>query len=932
MPSHRLSSARLLAGAFFLCAAAAAAADARIEIAANRTDGCPAGGPPWGLAVVGTEPVPARCVAVVRPADLSDAAIEAAASALARSKNVPAVLLDFSHVPASATDPEHLALALKRLASAARSSSPSVKVGMDVSPEQSRLLDALTFWSANAPYWDAVVSRPGRGPVATGDAVPPHWLVLSTMDGTDPESALIRAIAADPDPEAIQGLWIEAPVASGWEALVRLQRYFVANATIGENVAAGAPRTAATAPDGRAIPLAASYDPKELTPLLFLPQDAVGTVRLDLAGGPFAKASVENLVSGAQRDFDLAGAKTLTLDLSKGPLAVVLRSGAKAGGETRAEVEVGAPRGLTADEIVARERAWDAGQRERMHTFIADMKTSLRFRIAEVNETFDLTIVGTLYSVRGKEPDWSWHEFYLNGVKWKGRELPKLPILQPEKVTALPLDIRLTEDYVYDLKKETTISGRHAYEIDFKPRASVGDKPIYRGTAWIDSATFALLRRDTVQLNLTGETLSNAQTEIYKPVPGNPDVVLPLTIKGQQVFSTAGRTTAIERDVEMSDVRVNPPDYDAKLAEEYASMSQMIRDTDHGLRYLVPDPAHPGARLVEEHVSRKSTFGLLGGFYDKSLDYPIPLIGLQHFDFDLWGKGKQLSVFFGGVLLTANYTDPALAGSRFDLGADLFAVAIPFGDVSFKNGVEVPDEKIKHLPAVFQVNLGHPLGPWLKASVGVFSKWDNYQRDSDTAPEFVTPVDTFTNGASLRLVANFSGFNVTIDGEYDSRAKWESWGLPGNTDYSPDKKDYWKYSVSVAKDQYFSGFKKLHVGFQWYDGSDLDRFSKYEFGTFSGHPIHGYQSGSLRTQEAFLMNLSYGLNIEDIIRFEAFYDQAILNDRVSGFHNTYFSGAGLLASLNGPWKNSLIRGEIGVPVVSHGIHGVVVSVTMLKLF
>src|SRR5262249_44517971 len=152
---------------------------------------------------------------------------------------------------------------------------------------------------------------------------------------------------------------------------------------------------------------------------------------------------------------------------------------------------------------------------------------------------------------------------------------------------------------------------------------------------------------------------------------------------------------------------------------------------------------------------------------------------------------------------------------------------------------------------------------------------------------FVTPVDTFTNGVSLKLVANFAGFNVTADGEYESRAKWEFWGLPGNPDFSPDNKTYWKYSVSVAKDQYFSGFKKLHVGFEWLDGSALDRFSKYEFGTFSGHPIRGYQSGSLRTQEAFLMNLSYGLNIEDIIRFEAFYDQAILNDRVSGFHNSY---------------------------------------------
>jgi hypothetical protein len=28
-----------------------------------------------------------------------------------------------------------------------------------------------------------------------------------------------------------------------------------------------------------------------------------------------------------------------------------------------------------------------------------------------------------------------WHEFFLNGVKWKGRTIPRLPILQPEKVT-----------------------------------------------------------------------------------------------------------------------------------------------------------------------------------------------------------------------------------------------------------------------------------------------------------------------------------------------------------------------------------------------------------------------------------------------------------------------------------------------------------------
>ncbi len=86
----------------------------------------------------------------------------------------------------------------------------------------------------------------------------------------------------------------------------------------------------------------------------------------------------------------------------------------------------------------------------------------------------------------------------------------------------------------------------------------MGDKPIYRGTAWIDRQTFALLRRESIQLNLKGDTLSNVQTEYYREVPGNPGVVLPLEIHGQQVFSTAGRTTAIERKVTMTNVEINP--------------------------------------------------------------------------------------------------------------------------------------------------------------------------------------------------------------------------------------------------------------------------------------------------------------------------------------------------------------------------------------
>src|SRR5262249_24746243 len=435
-----------------------------------------------------------------------------------------------------------------------------------------------------------------------------------------------------------------------------------------------------------------------------------------------------------------------------------------------------------------------------------------------------------------------------------------------------------------------------------------------------------------VQLNLKGETLSAVQTEYYRPVPGKPEVFLPLSIKGEEVYSTAGRTTAIERDVKAESVVIDPPDFDTLRARAYASGAQMIRHTEHGMRYLVPDPVKPGERFVEEKTSKKSTFGVLGAFYDDSLDYPLPLAGLQHFNFDLWGKGKQLSVFFAGVLMTANYTDPGIGGSRFDLGTSLFGVAIPFGDVSYRNGKEVPAEKIKHLPAAFQVNIGHPIGPYLKLSLGLITKWDNFQRHSDTGPNFVTPVDTFTDGAELRLVANFSGFNIAASGSGFRRRKWEFWGDPATSEFNPDQQDYQKWSLAVSKDQYFSGFRKLHLAIGYFGGHDLDRFSKYEFGTFSGNPIRGYKSGSLRTQSAVVANISYGLNIENIIRFEGFYDQAIVNDKKSGFDNEYFSGAGLLASLNGPWSNTLVRAEVGVPVISHGIHGVVVNIILLKLF
>ena len=903
----------MLAGAF-------AARGERLRVAAERPDAsCPADGKLPGVVRLGA-PWPAgqptACLFIVRLESLSDADIDGAVERLASVHAATGVVLV---MPAS-EDAERFSYAVKRLASIFRSGSPDGQVALDAPS-----IPPVSLEEDLAAYVDALIARPNAS--ASPDAALRSWVLARPSASASPTVAVISSFVRVPQSVLVAAVGDERPLtAPEVDTLGRLQSYLTADTSRDPTP------TRIVRRDGSTVTALRLFDAKKFTPVLLLPEDPAGAVSIELSGGPFATASVENLASGVKRDFDLKGAPSLTLDLARGPLAVVLQPMARQGGDTRAAVEVGAVRGLTAEEIVARERAWDAGQREKTKSYVAQMDASLRFRVATLPGSLDLTIRGPYFFQTGKNPDWAWQEFYLNGVKWKGKTIPKLPILQPDKVTTLPLDIRLSEEYDYTLVGETQAEGRPAYRVDFRPKGTVGDKPIYRGTAWIDRETFALLRRESIQLNLKGDTLSNVQTEYYREVPGAPGVVLPLEIYGQQVFSTAGRTTAIERKVTMTEVALNPADYETRLKAAYASPSQMVRDTDDGLRYLEPDPAHPDERQVSNKLTRKSLIGVAGIFYERGLDYPFPLIGVQYFNFDLWHKNKQLSVLFFGSVLFANYTDPSFMGTHFDLGADVFGVAFPFTETDYRFGQEVKAGSVKHWPEYLSVNFGHPIGTYLKASAFLSTGYDGYKSNSDTAPNFVVPVSTFTLGAALRLNWSEAGYNIQGEAGYYARQKWEPWGAPDFFTYLPSQKDYWRWDFSAQKGFYFANFRKLLVKVEYLGGKDLDRWSQWDFGPFSTHSMTGFPSGSVLANEAWLNNLSYGLNIENVIRFEVEYDQALVTNRFAGYNNTYFSGVGITSSFNGPWDNTRIRADLGYPVVNHGVKGFTINAQILKVF
>ncbi|MGE5412688.1 MAG: hypothetical protein ACM3NW_00820 [Syntrophomonadaceae bacterium] len=899
---------------------ALAARGEKLRIAAERPDAsCPVDAKLPGVIRLGAAwPAgqPTACLFFVRLESLSDADIDAAVERLASVHGATGVVLG---VPPT-DDADRFAYAVKRLASIFRSGSPDGQVALDASQAPPASLEEDL-----AAYVDALIVQPNAS--ASPDTGLRSWVLARPSASASPTVAVLSSFIRVPQSVLVAALGDDRPLTAGdIETLGRMQAYLTADASRDPTPTRVARR------DGSTVSALRLFDAKKFTPILLLPEDPAGAVSIELSGGPFTTASVENLASGVRRDFELKGAPSLTLDLSRGPLAVVLQPMARPGGATRAAVEVGATRGLTAEEIVARERAWDAGQREKTKSYVATMDASLRFRVASLPGSLDLTIRGPYFYQAGKNPDWEWQEFYLNGVKWKGRTIPKLPILQPDKVTTLPLDIRLSEEYDYELVGEVEAEGRPAYRVDFKPKAAVGDKPIYRGTAWIDRETFALLRRESIQLNLKGDTLSNVQTEYYREVPGAPGVVLPLEIRGQQVFSTAGRTTAIERKVTMIGVAINPPDYETRLKQAYASPSQMVRDTDEGLKYLEPDPTKPDERQVSNKLTRKSLIGVGGIFYERGLDYPFPLIGVQYFNFDLWHKNKQLSVLFFGSILFANYTDPSFMGTHFDLGADVFGVAFPFTETDYRFGQEVKAGSVKHWPEYLSVNFGHPLGTYLKASAFLFAQYDGYKSNSDTSPNFVVPVSTFTLGAGLRLNWSEAGYNIQGEANYYARQKWEPWGDPSLNPFSPSQKDYWKWSVSAQKGFYFADFRKLLVKLEYLGGQDLDRWSQWDFGPFSTHSMTGFPSGSVLANEAWLNNLSYGINIENVVRFEVEYDQALVTNKFAGYDNTYFSGVGITTSFNGPWDNTRIRADVGYPVVNHGVKGFTINAQILKVF
>lgn len=665
--------------------------------------------------------------------------------------------------------------------------------------------------------------------------------------------------------------------------------------------------------------------------------EARGPLVLELDSPSYTTAEVFELATGRSRSFALpkSGTPRLSLTTANGPLAIVLTAREKAPSEaTRAATDVTAVRGLTVEEILARHQAWRAGRDARWTRFSATNRTSYRFRLEGFPTTFELTFEGPFFYERGKGFDWSWQTTYFNGVKWKGKKAPELPLLQPEKVSELPLNLTFNEAYRYELDGEGEAGGVPTWILRFEPSEGFKAKAIYAGKVYIGKADFSLRRVVARQLNLTGEVQSVDETTDFSEVAapdGGPPLLLPVATRGQSILRTFSRTTTLERTTDLLEVRLDPADYESRRAAALSGNQVMVRDTDQGVRYL--EKQKDGERVVVQDEKTSRLFGLGGVFYDDSFDYPLPLLGLYYIDLDFAKKRKQVQGFFGGPIMAGSYNDPNLFGTNLDLGVDAFANLIRGDDALWEDGEKIEETTVKARSFAANLNVGYPLTRHLKLTGTLGGTWRDYASGDETDPAFAVPSDHLVTRLEGRISWDLRGWNAVGKYSLNLRSRWDPWGYAGNPEWDEGKDQFQLFSLALAKTFDLPRFQRIDTGVSYVGTSNADRFSKVQFGYFGGTSLRGFRSGSLRAEEAVTAKVAYGVVVGKLFRLQALYDHAVVNDPATGLDWVNFGGAGLSGQFSGPWS-TLVQLEAGLPVVgrNRGQTGFVLYLVFLRSF
>ena len=389
------------------------------------------------------------------------------------------------------------------------------------------------------------------------------------------------------------------------------------------------------------------------------------------------------------------------------------------------------------------------------------------------------------------------------------------------------------------------------------PPARARSGKLYQGSVWIDRQLYARLRtRGRADRPRGGGPLERGDACTTRPstrhgqpaaVVGRDSFVLPLRLVAQQILSVVNATTVVERETRLTDVRINGPGFEEARKQVDASDVTMVRDTEKGLRYLVKDEpgrarGQGGVRHQQAVPGRRRVLRRRPGLPAAARRHQLLLLRLQ-------GDGQA-----GQRLLRRRPAASAASPSRAcsaaasTLGANVFALAVPVTDTLFRADEETRPQDVKQLPATFSLKLGHPHRQLLQGR----------------APSTSSSPSTTARRTTRRRTSSCRATTSRI--RWRSRPQLLPLGLPalrfrqlqpalevgllgpaGQPGLEPrTRRTSCAGRRGRARTGTCPGSRRSALEVDYAGGSDLDRFSKYQFGFFGGTRVHGYQSNRVR--------------------------------------------------------------------------------------
>jgi hypothetical protein len=816
-------------------------------------------------------------------------AADAAQAAALRARGASvAVLL----APPGAATPQEHAYRVKDEATRLRALDAGLPIGLEadtVSDEVAAYVDFVVSSGAGSAGGERWVRAPASDAADVLDATSrtPGTLLLRWPGPGGPEDVpfAMARLAGVLGPSAAPLSGVEAGCEPAAPAAAPSCDAWAFLATGGDAVVMVRPRSAV-----RAVTLRARRPGAE--------EEAPPAVRLHHLAAPFAvHDAAVSVVDG-----------TLRVDAAAdGAFLLQVEGWARAHGMFGAGVDVVAGREPTVEEVLARHQAWARRQRQAVPRSIAAGSLTITFQTPGLAAPVVVTARITTYAgPDGAEIEQ--HGLRLNGLALDGGDVPRLPLVEPERVAAAPLSLTLDRRYRYRLEGRERRAGRDCYRVAFEP--APGGAASFRGRAWIESSEFALVRMDAVQTGLRGAIVSSQQVDEFQPlVRGGLTLWLPARSTVHQVYEGPGHRTPIDRLLVIDSQEPDPPDFETRLAAARAGDAVMLRETAEGYEYLrKPGPAERAAaagaaRLPAGKATAVRTVAL-GLLVDPSIGDPLPFAGAGYSDFDLFGTGTQLSAFLAGAFAQLSWSDPSLAGSRWRLDAAGLASLVEYNDRVFRLGREEYAENLRQRPARLGLDLSHPLGARWRARAGYELEYTRLRRSDLTAPGFREPDSVLAHGLRLALEAQRGPWTAAAWWRPARRAHWRAWGFEGGAAEASGPVTYQRYGVTLGRTVTASSRLSGRVELAGMAGSGLDRFSRYTFDAFENR-LTGYPIDSVRYDRGLVARSAFVWRARPSVRVQGLLDAARVRDAGYGFaaRTLVGLGAGVEAAL--PWRTLL---------------------------